>query len=198
MPQRYGLISLDKPSCSLFLDLCPDFTVESELNPSDFMNKYWGLYQRNYHNTNSMNGAIFEILFSTLLINKQITPFFIQSTVAFVPNVRYDILLYTLEYGPVGISLKTSLRERYKQADLEAYVLKNVHRKSISFIVTANEKESKNVNQKIDDGELLALDRVFHIGCLDELFGFLSKLTFIDPPEIEVIKGRAITHNIYF
>ena len=195
MPHRYGITSKENPSCKLFLEICPDFLIDSELAPSQFMNKYWGLYLSSRKNSNSMNGAIFELLFSALLVNKRLTPFFIQSTVAFVPNVRYDILLYTSEHGPIGISLKTSLRERYKQADLEAYVLENVHRNSKSYIVTANESDSKSVNKKIKNGELLALDKVFFIGCIDELFEILSKLTLILPPKVKIIAGTVINHG---
>lgn len=195
MPHRFRLIDRNQPSGMLFLRMFPDFTLDSNLAPADFMMRYWGEYThhaRAHNLNNSMNGAIFELLFSALLINKRLTPFYIQSNVAFVPNVRYDILFYTEEYGPVGISLKTSLRERYKQADLEAYVLKNVHRKSISFIVTANAHEATSVNQKIADGDLLALNHVFSLEQVNELVNFLSELTIIEPPAINVVSGRII------
>lgn len=195
MPQRYGLIEQTKPSGKLFLQICPDFTLHKHLSASQFMTEFWTTYQHHQQRqaiSNSMNGAIFELLFSSMLINFNIKPFYVQSNVAFVPNVRYDILLYTLEKGPVGISLKTSLRERYKQADLEAYVLKNVHRKSESFIVTAHVGEATLVNAKIAQGDLLALNKVFHLGNIDELIEYLSKLNIIKPPQVNVITGRTI------
>lgn len=130
-----------------------------------------------------------------MLINKEITPFFVQSNVAFVPNVRYDILLNSSEKGLIGLSLKTSLRERYKQADLEAYALKNVHRKSKSFIITANANEARNVNRKIEDGELLALNKVYHYQDIDELIEDLAQLTFTIPAPVEIVKGRSISNQ---
>jgi hypothetical protein len=196
MPHRYGLIDQVQPSGKLFLRFCPDFTIDKHLSATAFMNKYWTVYSQFDGKTNSMNGAIFELLFSALLINFDVTPFYVQSSVAFVPNVRYDILLFTLEKGPVGISLKTSLRERYKQADLEAYVLKNVHRKSESFIVTTNVGEASLVNRKIVNGDLLALNKVFHLGDIDELITYLSTLTIIAPPSVDVVTGRAIDNKV--
>jgi hypothetical protein len=49
---------------------------------------------------------------------------------------------------PICISAKTSLRERYKQADFEAIALKYVHRKALSFLVTLEENEAKSVKAK--------------------------------------------------
>ncbi|MBE8233336.1 MAG: hypothetical protein HAW67_06325 [Endozoicomonadaceae bacterium] len=194
MPHRYGLINKNKVSCILFLELCPDFLDEPHLDACEFMNKYWGNYRNFYqkHQNNSMNGAIFELLCYGMLIRNGITPFYIQSNVAFVPNVRYDVLLNTQEYGPLGLSLKTSLRERYKQADLEAYVLKNVHRKSMSFIITANEDEAVLVNKKITKGDLLALDYVYSLNNINELVDFLNPLNIIPPLQVQTIIGRQI------
>lgn len=194
MPFRYNLIGRNQDSCNVFLDICPDFTADADLSASAFIHKYWTIYNNYTPRSNSMNGQIFELIISTMLINKEITPFFIQSNVAFVPNVRYDILLNSLEMGLIGLSLKTSLRERYKQADLEAYALKNVHRKSKSFIITANSREASNVNRKIEEGELLALNKVYHYQDIDELIEKLAQLTFTIPAPVEIVKGRAISN----
>lgn len=192
MPYRYNLIERNKPSCKIFLEICPDFTIDRELSPVVYMKKYWNLYLRTDKQSNSMNGAIFELLFYTLLVNKKIVPFYTQSNVTLVPNVRYDILLYTNKGNFIGLSLKTSLRERYKQADLEAYVLKNVHRKSKTYIVTAEENEALNVNQKINNGELLALNHVYTLQNLDQLIDELSEYEYIRAENIPLITGRAI------
>ncbi|WP_150139708.1 hypothetical protein [Candidatus Enterovibrio escicola] len=192
MPHRYNLIGKDKESCKLFLTICPDFESRCEQEPSDYAFNLYNEYKELGMNNNSMNGAIFELIISTMLIKFNITPFFIQSTVAFVPNVRSDILLYTNEKGPVGLSLKTTLRERYKQADLEAYVLKNVHRNSETFIITASEKEADNVNTKIKNGELLALTKVYDIKQINALISYLETLTIIHPIPVQIITGKEI------
>lgn len=194
MPFRFNLIGRNQASCQVFLDICPDFTADTDLSASAFIHKYWTIYQGHAQRSNSMNGQIFELIISTMLINKEIMPFFIQSNVAFVPNVRYDVLLNSSEEGLIGLSLKTSLRERYKQADLEAYALKNVHRRSKSFIITASSHEAINVNRKIEHGELLALNKVYHYQDIDELIEKLAQLTFIIPSPVEIVTGKSI-HN---
>jgi len=40
------------------------------------------------------------------------------------------------------LTIKTSLRERYKQADLEGLALKQVYRKSKTYLITLSGQES--------------------------------------------------------
>ena len=56
--------------------------------------------------------------------------------------------------------MKTSLRERYKQADLESIALKYVHRKALSYLITLDEKEANGVKNKIVSGDVIGLDNV--------------------------------------
>ncbi|MDE7137830.1 MAG: hypothetical protein K2O29_05155 [Ruminococcus sp.] len=51
-----------------------------------------------------------------------------------MPNVDFDIILYTQEQYPIALSLKTSVRERYKQADLEGVALKNMYIEKLVII----------------------------------------------------------------
>ena len=193
MPHRYGVIKKNQKSCEAFLKFCPDFHLHEDLLASDYIEHLYNEYKgADIESTNSLNGAIFELIIYTVLIRAKIVPFYIQSSVAFVPNVRYDILLNSKEYGPIGLSLKTSLRERYKQADLESYVLKNVHRNSKSFIITADAKEADNVNLKIENGDLLALNRVYHYSEVNELIDFLKNLTLVEPVNIPIITGKEV------
>ena len=76
----------------------------------------------------------------------------------FVPNINFDFLLYSREYGPVVLSAKTSLRERYKQADLEGMMLRQVHRNAKTYLITLNSDEAKSVNSKISNGQVLGIE----------------------------------------
>lgn len=69
-------------------------------------------------------------------------------------------MFYTTERGPICISAKTSLRERYKQADLEAIALKYVHRRALCYLVTLDISEAKKVKEKIKSGDVIGLDKV--------------------------------------
>ncbi|MCS6860069.1 MAG: hypothetical protein NZT92_07105 [Abditibacteriales bacterium] len=55
------------------------------------------------------------------LKEKQLTPAYGQAEFTAVPNAFNDLMLFSKEHGPIILSCKTSLRERYKQADLEAF-----------------------------------------------------------------------------
>ena len=110
-------------AAKVFETLFPDFMKIKYLFCSIYIDECWTKY-RTYVKENklsdSYNGEIFEYILATLFIREELMPLYLQSKVAFVPNVSFDLMIYTQEKGPICISAKTSLRERYKQADLEA------------------------------------------------------------------------------
>ena len=160
------------------------------------MFSFVGINTRHFVKTNnqdnSMNGLIFELIIQTELYRRVICPMFVQAQVAFVPNIKFDILLFSEKQFPIVLSLKTSLRERYKQSDLEAVALKYVHRKALNYLITLDEKKARNEKNKIDKGEMLGLDNIIvavHEE-FNELIDFLSSNTFIKPEKIDIIKAR--------
>ena len=119
---------------------------------------------------------------------------FLQAKVAFVPNVNFDVLLYSSENFPIGLSLKTSLRERYKQADLEAVALKYVHRRALNYLITLESVEADNLKIKARKGELLGINNVIVANSpdFDELIEKLSEMDFISPGQINIIEASNI------
>lgn len=73
-----------------------------------------------------------------------------------MPNVIFDIVLYDA-LRPVVLTTKTSLRERYKQADLEGTALLQVYRQAEVYLITMSSDESSNVINKIDDGSVTGI-----------------------------------------
>ena len=73
----------------------------------------------------------------------------------FIPNIEFDFVAYSKEIGPIVLSAKTSLRERYKQADLEGMMMRQVHRRAKSYLLTLDKDEAMNVNSKIQEGKVL-------------------------------------------
>jgi hypothetical protein len=144
--------------------------------------------------TRNDNGAIFEYLVIVCLYSKGILPFYIQAKVGFVPNATYDIILYTSEGYPITLSIKTSLRERYKQADLEGLALKNVHRRAKNYLITLSAKEYEGVKRKIQKGDVAGLDKIILADNkeFDNLLNELSQMNFVKSETIEVIKGKII------
>jgi hypothetical protein len=141
---------------------------------------------------NSVLGSAFECLLALVLCMEEIGPFFMQAELTFVPNAKFDILMYDENGFPISLSIKTSLRERYKQADLEAMALKQVHRNSESYLITLNELEAAAQSQKIEKRELVALDKIILATSkdFDELILDLKARNLVDPDLVPVIRYR--------
>jgi hypothetical protein len=147
---------------------------------------------------NTVLGSAFECLIALVLCLEKMSPFFMQAELSFVPNAKFDILMYDSSGWPISISIKTSLRERYKQADLEAMALKQVHRKSESYLITLNETEAAAQSRKIEKRELVALDRIILATSpeFDQLLVDLKSRTLMDPDLVPVIRHSEYQINI--
>lgn len=171
------------------------FEQVSYESPQDYISKYWKEYTKIPKRSNSLNGNMWECIVNTLLYREGILPFYKQAQVAFVPGIDFDILLYTPSF-PINISLKTSLRERYKQADLEAIALKYVHRKAKSYLLTLDPEEAAICKEKVLSGDIIGLDKI--IDCttpeINELLDELSNMRneFTISQKIEIVTGILI------
>ncbi len=176
----------------------PDF-MNNTMGASEYVRHCWNKYESSgVIGNNSLNGTIFELIIATLFVKEKIVPLHLQAQVAFVPNVNFDAVLYTNETGPIGLSLKTSLRERYKQADLEAVALKYVHRKAENYLLTMDRTEAESVSRKILDGAVLGLDKAILASSneFDKFIDDLKTKVFISPGAVEIITAsRVITQQ---
>ncbi len=109
-----------------------------------------------YPSNPSLNGAVFEYLVCETLAREGITPFYYQAKFALVPNADFDVVCYNAK-RPVVLSMKVSLRERYKQADLEGIALRQVYRNAESYLITLSNEETIGVSRKIADGDITGL-----------------------------------------
>jgi hypothetical protein len=181
--------------------LIPDLHAEPDLIPSLFIQKYWSKYetftQENNFPPNSLrnyNGYVFEILIAITLIRSNIFPFYREAKVAFIDGATYDFLVYRQEKGPIVLSAKTSMRERWKQADVEAFLLRNVHRQAKSFVITLDEKEAVPRKRDIETKSVLAVNGyiVATTQEYDELLDRLSQLSLEEAPEIKIVDSSSI------
>lgn len=187
-------IGRDNKAEQVFDSLLPNF-LEVEYNkPSEYILKYWAEYSKHPERNNNLNGKVFEYILATLCVREGILPIYMSAKVAFVPNVIYDLMFYTAERGPICWSVKTSLRERYKQADLEAIALKYVHRKALCYLITLEEREAQSVKAKIKSGDVIGLDNVIVATSeeFNELIAELKEFEFSEPPTIKVIESNQI------
>ena len=181
---------------AIFEELFPNETFLDIVyhSPKDYIARYWSAFKKAHPNsTPSINVNVFELIIYTLLYREGIKPFYTQAKVTYVPNIVYDTILYN-QSQPVSLSLKTSLRERYKQADLEAVALKYVHRRSKCFLLTISAEEASMANEKIKNGDIIGLDAV--IDCttsqIDDLVTSLKSIDFEEAESKPAVYGNLV------
>jgi len=142
----------------------------------------------------SMGGRWLEWGVLVALKENRLVPAYWQAEFVQVPKNYNDVLLWSKEYGPVILSCKTSLRERYKQADLEAVALRQHYPNARFFLVTLDEdkRHVASVRRKIVEKELLALHAVYDETNMEELFATLRKMTLTEVPERTLKSGQAV------
>ena len=188
------VIGKDTKAGNKFEELFPDFMSIQYKQPSEYVRQFWSKYEKHIDRNSNLNGKMFEYILASLCIREGLLPLYMSAKVAFVPNVVYDLMFYTRELGPVCLSIKTSLRERYKQADLESVALKYVHRKALSYLITLDKREANSVKSKIKSGDVIGLDDV--IVATETEFDYLilklKELVFDEPPKVRVIESTQI------
>lgn len=169
--------------------------VSDQVTGSELVLVGYDNYLSAHGSNNNINGKVFEGLILESLFRAGIMPAYFQAIVEFIPSVRYDILLYH-PTAPVVLSCKTSLRERWKQADLEGLALKQVYRGARSFLLTMNVKEGNSVQRKVADSQAVGLNECVVVRGKEDRFDLLLedlKLTeFEEAHAIIPVRGRVV------
>jgi len=196
---QYGVVAASGSSRSadLVVEVIGDPWSDVSLSSHEFVSKWWKVLAASNPNPN-LRGGIFEHLLATVFIREGLLPFYVQAQVEFVPNVRYDFLFWTVEKGPLVISAKTSLRERYKQADLEAMAISSVHRRSETFLVTLDGVEAARVSAKIASGDVQFLKHVAVADSVefDDLISKIKALALVSAPVIPTLRSAREVMNL--
>lgn len=177
-------------SKQIIKELFKKYPLDDKSKPHEVISYYYEKYQSDFPNNNSINGTIFEDLLLIVFIRAGITPIYYQAKMALVPNVDFDIVLYNRK-TPVAVSAKTSLRERWKQADIESMALKYVHRKAQCYLLTLSKKEvetrrkEENAYVGIDEF-ILANEPEF-----DEWLERIKSIKFGESESIELVENAA-------
>lgn len=195
MLKRLGIVKSRTKGYTVFNDYIePDF-FNNTMAPNDYVSYCWNKYiTSGVPRNNSLNGSIFELIIASLLVKEGVVPLYLQANVAFVPNIDFDAIVYSSENGPISLSLKTSLRERYKQADLEAIALKYVHRKAKSYLLTIDAYEARSVKDKIINGDVMGLDDAVLATSpsLNSLIDELRHANLINPGSVDILTAEKI------
>ena len=178
-------------SAQLLLSIQPSLKSIEIHQPSKYVEFIWSKAEKDDRLTRDVRGKFFELVIASCLIKNEILPFFWQAQLEFVPLANFDLVVYTEERGPVVLSLKTSIRERYKQAEFEAQAMKDVHRRAKNFLVTMEKDEAVSLQAKIDSGVLTGIDGVVVANekSFDELIELLKSLSIVDVPVFSAIKN---------
>ena len=189
---RLKLIS-GQATINVFDKAYADILTYKYKSEADFMTHMWSRYKSGPYSA-SLNGNVFEGLLAVIFYRSGIVPLYVQAKLCFVPNIDFDFVAYCEEYGPVILSAKTSLRERYKQADLEGMMLRHVHRAAKSFLITLDAKEAKTVNEKIKNDLALGLDEVVVATApeFNKLIRTLKSFTYKAPPKVDVLTSKRV------
>ncbi len=169
-----------------------DIHSDPNLSASEYLIKNWEKYTTQFASNQNINGKVFEELIAICLIRAEVMPFYMQAKVAFIPNVNYDFIVYTKDIGPISLSAKTSLRERWKQADLEAIALKYIHRKSESYVLTMEADEVRR--RRVDSSQLMGIDSFVLANTteIDELIANIKKHDLGLSPKVEVVSSSVV------
>ena len=191
----YGIMSASSAqnslSAQLLLSIQPTLSSIAIEQPSKYVDYIWKKAEADERLTRDVRGKFFELVIASCLIKNNILPFFWQAQLEFVPLANFDLVIYTEERGPIVLSLKTSIRERYKQAEFEAQAMKDVHRRAKNFLVTMEKDEAISLKAKIDSGVLSGIDEVIVANekTFDGLFDFLDTLSIVDTPVFSAVKN---------
>lgn len=173
--------------------LVDTYPINHSLTPSEFIVTYWDYYQHHFRSKRTTNGAVFENLVILALAREGIEPIYYQTAITYVPTALFDIVLYERDSEgnekPIALSIKTSLRERWKQADLEAAALKQVHKEAECYLLSMNETEINVRRRQASpyaglDEFILATGEDF-----DNFINYLNDKTFVEAGHVPVIQS---------
>lgn len=138
-----------------------------------------------------LRGKINEFLILLYLQNHGLIFLYPQVRLFFIPDIKFDLVLFTQTKRIIAFNFKTSLRERYKQAVVEAQQVKKLDTRFEFYLLTNNLVESHRLNQKINHGKIAGINQV--IDCFSSQANvFLQTLLtnhFIPFSDINIIKN---------
>ena len=129
------------------------------IDAMSFFNHFWEIYN-SYALSNKLNnqvpGNAFEIIFAFILDYENIEISSMDEKIGNLDFVKPD---FVIKKNNTFISCKTSLRERWKQADWESIKFKEIFPESKCYLITNHYKEYLTLRNKISK---LDIDKVYY------------------------------------
>lgn len=145
---------------------------------SRFMSAFW----EEANSQGQTSGALFELLVACCFYDARVGTFYRHATLQDSPKVESDLLVWTREGTPWCIQMTSTLRERYKLADLQAFRVKASYHNAAFFLLTMDQFDTSKRSRK----DFESLDELVYCG--SAAFDFLiEKLTFSSSCECDTL-----------
>ena len=142
-----------------YLRLLGDVSLKG--TPHETLGAIWDAYSTLSTMSNNKNGRMFEFAICETMVQFGVGPLYFQSTFYGLPHDKYDIAAWTQDGHPIIVSCKTSLRERWKQAELEGRILKLRYIGAESYLVMLDRVGGTRIRNRVNSGEANGLDRIY-------------------------------------
>lgn len=198
LKRRSIVKDINAKSIVYFEKICPDFYSITYKYPSDYVASLWNAYKVLKIKDNAINGKVFEFIIVTLLIREEIFPFYYQAELSFVNTVKFDIFLWSEDGRPFTLSVKTSLRERYKQAVLEADKIISTHPRSENILISLDENEILKAQKDIKNKDIRSLESALYADSkqFDKFIYRLKSYDFVPAPTVNLVdKSQAFVRS---
>lgn len=181
---------------SLFEDLYPDIDTIKLSRVSNFFEHLWTRYLESSFYPQSSD-IIFKSLVISAMYKSGLSPLYFQASFYPFPNIDFDCSSYSKLFGPITLSFAMSFKSADQTLALKSTVLKQVHPRSKSFLITMDAREAAVVNKKIGVGLVLGLDKVIvaNSPAFDELVGDLKSYNLYQPNPVDVLTSTRFIGN---
>uniref|UniRef100_UPI00037DEEB1 hypothetical protein n=1 Tax=Poinsettia branch-inducing phytoplasma TaxID=138647 RepID=UPI00037DEEB1 len=131
-----------------------------------------------------------EYLILLYLNNKGINNLYPQVNLFFIPDIKFDLVLFTQKKRIIAFNFKTCLRDRYKQTMVEGQQLKKLDTRFEFYLLTNNETETQRINNKIKQGKIPGINQVINLfsNSANDFLQNLITIKFIPFSNINIIK----------
>lgn len=154
------------------------------------LNHYFNQNNINSQSQKVIRGKINEYLILLYFQNQGIIHLYPQVYLFFIPDIKFDLVLFTKNKRIIAFNFKTCLRDRYKQAMVEGQQLKKLDTRFEFYLLTNNEPETQRLNHKINQGKVQGINQVINLFS-NSANNFLQNLItrqFIPFSNINIIK----------
>ncbi|WP_034172249.1 hypothetical protein [Chrysanthemum yellows phytoplasma] len=154
------------------------------------LNHYFESNNINSQSQKVIRGKINEYLILLYFKNKGITNLYPQVNLFFIPDIKFDLVLFTKNKRIIAFNFKTCLRDRYKQTMVEGQQLKKLDTRFEFYLLTNNETETQRLNKKINQGKVQGINQVINLfsNSANNFLQNLITFQFIPFSNINIIK----------